>query len=55
MAIISKYKAVVDLPKGFFNGFFAWFGLVVRSHYTAGWFSKQNETCIQLVLEFCHQ
>jgi NADH dehydrogenase len=25
MAIISKYRAVVDLPKGFFNGFFAWF------------------------------
>lgn len=24
MAIISKYKAVVDLPKGFFSGFFAW-------------------------------
>lgn len=24
MAIISKYKAVVDLPKGFFRGFFAW-------------------------------
>jgi NADH:ubiquinone reductase (H+-translocating) len=24
MAIISKYKAVVDLPKGFFKGFFAW-------------------------------
>jgi len=25
MAIISKFSAVVDLPKGFFNGFFAWF------------------------------
>ena len=24
MAIISKYKAVVDLPKFFFKGFFAW-------------------------------
>src|SRR5690606_38001714 len=24
MAIISKYKAVVDLPNGFFKGFFAW-------------------------------
>lgn len=24
MAIISKYKAVVDLPKGFVKGFFAW-------------------------------
>lgn len=24
MAIISKYRAVVDLPKGFFNGPFAW-------------------------------
>ncbi|RVU03007.1 NAD(P)/FAD-dependent oxidoreductase [Mucilaginibacter limnophilus] len=24
MAIISKYKAVVDLPKGSFKGFFAW-------------------------------
>src|SRR5690606_16570813 len=24
MAIISKYKAVVDLPKGHFKGFFAW-------------------------------
>ena len=24
MAIISKFKAVVDLPKGFFKGFFAW-------------------------------
>jgi NADH dehydrogenase len=24
MAIISKYRAVVDLPKGFLNGFFAW-------------------------------
>lgn len=24
MAIISKYKAVVDLPRGFFKGFFAW-------------------------------
>ena len=24
MAIISKYKAVVDLPKGFYKGFFAW-------------------------------
>lgn len=24
MAIISRYKAVVDLPKGFFSGFFAW-------------------------------
>jgi NADH dehydrogenase len=24
MAIISKYRAVVDLPKGFFSGFFAW-------------------------------
>ena len=24
MAIISKYKAVVDLPKGYFGGFFAW-------------------------------
>lgn len=24
MAIISKYKAVVDLPKGFFKGFIAW-------------------------------
>lgn len=24
MAIISKYKAVVDLPKGFFKGYFAW-------------------------------
>jgi NADH dehydrogenase len=24
MAIISKYRAVVDLPKGFFKGFFAW-------------------------------
>lgn len=24
MAIISKYKAVVDLPIGFFRGFFAW-------------------------------
>ncbi|WP_317133523.1 NAD(P)/FAD-dependent oxidoreductase [Flavobacterium humi] len=24
MAIISKYKAVVDLPKGFFSGFLAW-------------------------------
>jgi NADH:ubiquinone reductase (H+-translocating) len=25
MAIISKYRAVLDLPKGSFNGFFAWF------------------------------
>jgi NADH dehydrogenase len=25
MAIISKYKAVADLPKFFFKGFFAWF------------------------------
>jgi len=25
MAIISKYRAVVDLPKGFLHGFFAWF------------------------------
>jgi NADH dehydrogenase len=24
MAIISKYKAVVDLPRGFFRGFLAW-------------------------------
>jgi NADH dehydrogenase len=24
MAIISKFRAVVDLPKGFFKGFFAW-------------------------------
>lgn len=24
MAIISKYKAVVDLPRGFFKGFIAW-------------------------------
>ncbi|MBL7712969.1 MAG: FAD-dependent oxidoreductase, partial [Chitinophagaceae bacterium] len=24
MAIISKFKAVVDLPKGFFKGFLAW-------------------------------
>jgi len=24
MAIISKFKAVVDLPKGFYKGFFAW-------------------------------
>jgi NADH dehydrogenase len=24
MAIISKFEAVVDLPKGFFSGFFAW-------------------------------
>jgi NADH dehydrogenase len=24
MAIISKYRAVVDLPKAFFKGFFAW-------------------------------
>jgi len=24
MAIISKYKAVVDLPRGFLKGFFAW-------------------------------
>lgn len=24
MAIIAKYKAVVDLPNGFFRGFFAW-------------------------------
>lgn len=24
MAIISKYRAVVDLPQGFFNGIFAW-------------------------------
>ncbi|HEU5148075.1 MAG TPA: NAD(P)/FAD-dependent oxidoreductase, partial [Chryseosolibacter sp.] len=24
MAIISKYKAVVDLPNGFVKGFFAW-------------------------------
>jgi len=24
MAIIAKFKAVVDLPKGFFRGFFAW-------------------------------
>jgi NADH:ubiquinone reductase (H+-translocating) len=24
MAIIAKYKAVVDLPSGFFKGFFAW-------------------------------
>jgi NADH dehydrogenase len=24
MAIISKYRAVVDLPKAFFNGIFAW-------------------------------
>ncbi len=24
MAIITKYKAVVDLPKGFYKGFFAW-------------------------------
>jgi len=24
MAIIAKYKAVVDLPKGFFKGFLAW-------------------------------
>lgn len=24
MAIISKYRAVVDLPKAFFSGFFAW-------------------------------
>jgi NADH dehydrogenase len=25
MAIISKYRAVVDLPQGFLHGFFAWF------------------------------
>lgn len=25
MAIIAKYKAVVDLPRGFFKGFLAWF------------------------------
>jgi len=24
MAIIAKFKAVVDLPKGFFKGFLAW-------------------------------
>ena len=38
MAIITKFKAVADLPKLFFKGFFCLGGLVVHPHYSASRF-----------------
>ncbi|HUH33955.1 MAG TPA: hypothetical protein VLZ28_08365, partial [Daejeonella sp.] len=43
MAIISKYKAVADLPKLFFKGFFAWFvWLFIHIIPLAGFRNKVN-------------
>ncbi len=44
MAIISKYKAVVDLPKFFFKGFGRLVGLAVHPHYSVNWFPQQGKT-----------
>ena len=46
MAIISKYKAVVDLPKGFFKGLLAWFvWLFVHIIPIVGFGNKIKLTC----------
>lgn len=43
MAIIAKYKAVVDLPKGFFKGFLAWLvWLFIHLIPIAGFRNKLN-------------
>jgi NADH dehydrogenase len=63
MAIISKYKAVVDLPRGFFRGFFAWLvwlfihiiplvGFRNKLKVASNWFSSfiTNDPTLRLII-----
>lgn len=63
MAIISKYRAVVDLPKGFFSGFFAWlvwlfihilplvgFGNKLKLAFNWTWSFLTNDPTLRLII-----
>lgn len=63
MAIIAKYKAVVDLPKGFFKGFLAWctwlfihiiplvgFGNKAKVLYNWFWSFFTNDPTLRLII-----
>lgn len=63
MAIIAKYKAVVDLPKGFFKGFMAWltwlfihiiplvgFGNKAKVLYNWFWSFFTNDPTLRLII-----
>ncbi|SEA16643.1 NADH dehydrogenase [Arachidicoccus rhizosphaerae] len=63
MAIIAKYKAVVDLPKGFFKGFFAWlvwlfihlipiagFRNKVKLFFSWSWSFLTNDPTLRLII-----
>ena len=63
MAIISKYKAVVDLPKGFFKGFMAWlvwlfihlipiagFRNKVKLFFSWSWTFLTNDPTLRLII-----
>ena len=63
MAIISKFHAVVDLPKGFFKGFFAWlvwlfihiipiagFGNKVKLSFNWIWSFLTNDPTLRLII-----
>jgi NADH dehydrogenase len=64
MAIISKYRAVVDLPKGFFRGFFAWlvwcfihilplvgFGNKLKLAFNWIWSFLTNDPTLRLIIK----
>jgi len=63
MAIISKYRAVVDLPQGFFKGFFAWlvwlfihilplvgFGNKLKLAFNWTWSFLTNDPTLRLII-----
>lgn len=63
MAIISKYRAVVDLPKGFFKGYFAWlvwlfihvlplvgFGNKLKLAFNWTWSFFTNDPTLRLII-----
>jgi NADH:ubiquinone reductase (H+-translocating) len=63
MAIISKYRAVVDFPKGFFKGFFAWlvwlfihiiplvgFGNRIKLAFNWFWSLITNDPTLRLII-----
>lgn len=63
MAIIAKYKAVVDLPKGFFKGFFAWLAWLfihlipiagfrnkVKLFFSWSWSFLTNDPTLRLII-----
>jgi NADH dehydrogenase len=52
MAIISKYRAVVDLPKFSFTGYFAWVTWLVIHIFPLAGFTNKLKTVFNWMMSF---